>query len=271
MPASPHLPAARPHAHPQRRFASLRTVFALMLREMSTTYGRSPGGYLWAVLEPVAGIALLTAVFSVAFEAPPLGRNFAFFYATGMVPFLMYNSVSGKVATALLFSKPLLNYPTVTFVDALFARFVLNYLTELMVAYVVFVGLFVIFDPQVIIDMGTILHVFCMLAALTLGVGTLNAFLFTRFQAWQRAWSILMRPMFIVSCIFFLFETIPLPYRDWLWYNPLVHIIGLTRAGFYPTYEASYVTPLYVYGVSIGCALTGLILLRRYHRDILQR
>ena len=29
-----------------RRFATLRTVLALMLREMATTYGRSPGGYL---------------------------------------------------------------------------------------------------------------------------------------------------------------------------------------------------------------------------------
>jgi len=119
------------------------------------------------------------------------------------------------------------------------------------------------------VDLQTVLHVFCMLAALSLGIGTLNAFLFARFQAWQRAWSILMRPMFIISCIFFLLETIPQPYRDWLWYNPLVHIIGLMRHGFYPTYEATYVSGLYVYGVSTVCGLVGLILLRRYHRDIL--
>ena len=41
-----------------RSFASLRCVIALMLREMATTYGRSPGGYLWVMLEPIAGIAL---------------------------------------------------------------------------------------------------------------------------------------------------------------------------------------------------------------------
>ncbi|MEL6475009.1 MAG: sugar ABC transporter permease, partial [Pseudomonadota bacterium] len=34
----------------RRRFASLRSIIALMLREMATSYGRSPGGYLWAVL-----------------------------------------------------------------------------------------------------------------------------------------------------------------------------------------------------------------------------
>ena len=47
---------------PRRRFASLRAIAALVLREMSTTNGRSPGGYLWAILEPAAGIALLTIV-----------------------------------------------------------------------------------------------------------------------------------------------------------------------------------------------------------------
>ena len=56
---------------------------ALIIREMATTYGTSPGGYLWALLEPVAGIALLTFVFTLALDTPPLGQNFAFFYASG--------------------------------------------------------------------------------------------------------------------------------------------------------------------------------------------
>ncbi len=61
-----------------------RAVMALILREMATSYGRSPGGYAWAVLEPLAGIALLTVVLSVAFHAPPLGSSFALFYIFGL-------------------------------------------------------------------------------------------------------------------------------------------------------------------------------------------
>ena len=48
-----------------------RTVLALMLREMATTYGRSAGGYLWAILDPVLGIALLSVLFSLALRHPP--------------------------------------------------------------------------------------------------------------------------------------------------------------------------------------------------------
>ena len=99
-PQTPRITAAK------RRFPGARTVAALMLREMATTYGRSPGGYLWAILEPVVGILLLTAIFSIAFHTPPLGVNFPIFYATGLVPFTLYLTVSSKTSLALLFSSP---------------------------------------------------------------------------------------------------------------------------------------------------------------------
>lgn len=267
---APHIPA-RLTGRPKRRFASLRTITALIMREMSTTNGRSPGGYLWAILEPVAGIALLTLVFSVAFRNPALGINFPLFYSTGMIPFVMFTDISAKVSQSLNFSRPLLAYPSVTFIDAIIARFLVNLLTELMVAYIVFAGILFFFETRVIIDLPLIALGLGLAAALGLGVGTLNCFLFIRFPIWQQVWSILMRPMVIVSCTFLLYAQIPQPFRDYLWYNPIVHVVGLTRAGFYANYNASYTSPLYVLGFSGICMVLGLILLRRYHHEIMER
>ena len=53
---------------PRRRLASARAIGALILREMSSSYGRSPGAYVWAILEPVAGIALLSLVFVLTLQ-----------------------------------------------------------------------------------------------------------------------------------------------------------------------------------------------------------
>ncbi len=253
----------------RRRFASFRTITALVLREMATSYGRSPGGYLWAVLEPVAGIALLSAVFSLLFHAPALGINFPLFYATGMIPFVTFSSVSAKLAQAINFSKPLLAYPSVTFLDAILARFILNMLTELMVAYLVFTGILLIFETRVLIDIPVIAEALLLAGALALGVGTLNCFLFTRFPIWQQAWSILMRPMFIISCVFMIYNNMPEFLRNWLWYNPLVHIVGLMRRGFYSSYDAPYVSQGYVLGFSAVCLVMGLIFLRRYQYELL--
>ena len=51
-------------------FANLRVILALMLREMTTRYGKSTGGYIWAFAEPLGMIAILSAVFSMAIRTP---------------------------------------------------------------------------------------------------------------------------------------------------------------------------------------------------------
>lgn len=247
----------------------MRTVAALLLREIATTHGRSSIGYLWAVLEPVAGIALLTFIFSLTFHAPPMGNSFAFFYASGFLPFTAYLDVSSKVSGAIRFSRPLLFYPGVTFVDALAARFLLAAMTQVLVIAVVVGGMIPLLGVEAILDLPAIGLALAMIFALALGIGTLNCFLIEVLPSWERIWAILNRPLFIISAIFFLFEGVPKPYRDWLWYNPLVHVVGQMRKGFFPTYEGAYIAPLYVFGLSAACLLLGLVFLGRYHRDIL--
>ena len=267
-PAPPLMPKLQKR---RRRFGGLRTVVALMLREMATTNSRSAGGYIWAILEPVAGILLLTAIFSAAFRTPPLGVNFPIFYATGLVPFTLYVSISSKMAASLQFSKALLAYPTVTFFDALAARFLVNLITQIMAAYLIFTFILVIYDTRTILDLLRIIEAFVMAGVLAAGIGMMNCYLFSVFPLWQQFWSIINRPLFIISCIFFTFETVPQPYRDYLWYNPLVHVIGMSRSGFYSTYEATYVSRLYIYGLGFGLMLLGLLFLRRFYRDLIDR
>lgn len=250
-------------------FATQRAIMALILREMSTTYGRSPGGYVWAVLEPVAGIALLTAVFSAGFRTPPLGTSFALFYATGLLPFLMYGDVAGKLAQTLMFSRALLEYPRVTFLDALLARFLLNAMTQFMVHFIVMGGVFIIFQPNTVMDFSKIVLGYVMTLSLAFGIGVLNSFLALSYPVWATVWAVMNRPIFLISCLFFIFESVPQPYRDMLWWNPLVHVMGYMRDGYYPFYQPTYVSLIYPLGLSALLTIVGLFLLNRYHRDIL--
>jgi capsular polysaccharide transport system permease protein len=252
------------------RFASLRTITALILREMATSYGRSPGGYAWAVLEPAAGIALLTALFSVGFRSPPLGVSFAMFYATGMLPFTLFTDITGKLGQSMNYSKQLLAYPRVTFLDTILARFGLNLMTQFLVSYLVIGSILLIFDTRVMMDGPVIARAYALAALLALGVGTFNCFMMLRFPIYQRFWSILMRPLFLLSCVFFLFDTIPEPYNNWLWYNPLVHLVGMMRHGFYPNYDAPYVSEIYVALFGLVALVLGLMLLRRDHKTALE-
>lgn len=251
-----------------RRLPTLRAVTALALREMSVSYGRSPGGYLWAVLEPAIGIFLMTFLFSLAFRAPPLGASFPLFYATGLVPFLFYMELSNKIGNALKYSRQLLAYPAVTFVDAILARAALNAITLLLVGYIIFAGITVLFDTRSVFDPSALVLAYAMAASLALGIGTMNVVLLSMIPIWGQVWAILNRPLFLISCIFFLYDGVPEPWKGYLWYNPLIHVVGQMRTAFYPSYDAAYVSPSFIFGLSLSLLALGLVFLSRHHREI---
>lgn len=267
-PARPALPPANAGT---RRFATIRTIAALILREMSTRFGRTPGGYIWAIAEPLAGILVLSLAFSLMMRSPRLGTSFILFYATGYIPFNLYQTLSVQIARAINFSKPLLQYPAVTWVDAILARFLLNTLTGILVGILLLTGILVIIDSRTILYLPPIVISTALAMLLGLGVGVLNCAIIGLFPIWDMAWSIITRPLFIASGVIFLYDALPPLARDILWYNPLVHIVGLMRTGFYPTYTAPYVNIPYVLGIALSLLTLGLILLGRYHRDILNR
>ncbi|MTH79698.1 ABC transporter permease [Paracoccus aestuariivivens] len=257
--------------HPLSRFPAFRALGALIFREMATSYGRSPGGFVWTVLEPVGGIALLTVIFSMAVRVPPMGSSFALFYATGLLPFLMFLDVSRKIAQSLSFSKQLLFYPGVTFVDAIMARFVLCCVVHALVFVIVLSGIIAYDRVDLILDLPRVVLAFLMAAGLGLGVGCMNCFLMRRFPLWSNIWAIATRPLFLVSCIFMPFDSVPQGFRDVLWFNPIIHIVGMNRSAFYSTYRADYVEPVYVALVAAILFASGLALLFKWHRDLAQR
>jgi capsular polysaccharide transport system permease protein len=266
LPSLPEPPPVRPN---RRIFATPRAIAALILREMSTTYGRSPGGYIWAILEPLGTIAVMSAVFSTGFRSPSLGSNFAIYYATGVMPFYAFLMPANAVTGAIKFSKNLLSYPAVTFIDAILARFLLNFLTQLLVSYIVLTALLTIFDTSNALEFDKLLLAYSMAAALGIGFGTLNCFLTSILPVWQQVWAMLSRPLVLLSGVIFLHERIPEPYRTWLEYNPLVHVVGESRAAFFPYYQAAYVDTTYVFLTSFIMLVFGLVFLRRYKYDIL--
>ena len=240
-----------------------------MLREMATTHGRTPGGNLWAIIEPLLGIALLSAIFAISFHTPALGTSFPLFYASGLLPFLAFADISGKLTQALNFSRPLFAYPAVGVIDALLARFLLAAGTQIAVASLLVGGILFLSETRATPDMAVLTQAVGLLAVLGFGIGAMNCLLIGLFPVWQRIWAILMRPMFLISGVFFTFGAVPLPWRDLLWWNPLIHVVGFVRRGLYPGYDATYASGTYVLGLGLTCLLLAGIGLLRWHRDIL--
>ena len=102
IPITPALePASGTALRNKRGWTAARVIMALMLREMTTKYGRTPGGYLWAILEPIGMIIVLSFGFSLVMRSPSLGNSFIVFYASGFLVFNHYRSLESVVTKAI--------------------------------------------------------------------------------------------------------------------------------------------------------------------------
>jgi capsular polysaccharide transport system permease protein len=244
-----------------------RVLFALIMREMVTRFGRSPGGYVWAVLEPAGGIALMSIVWSSFARMPDLGESFPLFFATGYIAFHTYNDISNKLSRAVQVNLPLLKFPRVTILDVILARFILLFLTVCFVGVVILGILVWVEGDRVRLTLSPIYAAIALAGLLGFSIGFFNCIAFAFSPTWERIYSILTRPLFIISGVFYTVEAMPKIIQDILWWNPLIHLTGLMRRGFYPGYEAAYVSIGYValfILIPLMAAATLLPLMRRH-------
>lgn len=252
-------------------YRAIRTIAALVLREMGSSYGDSPGGYIWAILQPLGMIAILSVAFSLIVRTPPLGTSFILFYATGYLPFHLYMVIAKKTATSLRYSRALLAYPSVTWLDAILARLILTTITEIAVICIVMGSILMTVETRTVIDILPMIQAVTLAIFIGLGVGMINCLLGGLFPVWILFWGIISRPLVIASGVLFLYRDMPPLVQNILWWNPLIHVTGLSRSGVYPTYDASYVSITYSLGVALVLIMLGLVFLRAHYKSVLEQ
>lgn len=238
-----------------------QVLHALLVRDFMTAYGRSPLGVLWAVAEPAIGIALLTIVFSQISSVPPMGSSYPLFYATGYLPFLLFTSIQARVMGAPRQGKSVLSHAPVTIADVLISRTLLQTLIMAAVLAIVYGGVWLIYAPPERMDFTLMAFAFLLTTALASGIGVLNAGIVEIFKPWGKVWGVAMRPLFLISGVFYAFAIMPPSLQNILWWNPVLHVVGMNREAVYQGYEGSYISPLYVGIVALITWIIGLSLL----------
>ncbi|MEM7524627.1 MAG: ABC transporter permease [Pseudomonadota bacterium] len=251
-------------------FINLRVIFALMMREMSTRYGRSAGGYIWAIIEPVGMIAVMSIVFGFVLRTPALGSNFPLFFATGFLPFSYYMELANFSSSAVGMNRPLLTYPRVTPMDTVIARVALQFITLCVVSVLILGGIIIFYDIHTVYDFSSMIEGVALASLLGFGNGVTNAVIISYVPTYMNVWKILTRPLFLISGVFFIPDELPRVARDLLWYNPISHAVGLVRRGFYPTYEADWISHLYLGGTAVGLTTVGLFLIYYNRHNIVE-
>jgi len=235
----------------------MRVIGALILRDTRTRFGRSQLGYLWAILEPLSYVILIAVLFKAIGRHSPFGGDSVLFFATGILPFTVFASLSRSLSGAIDANRALLTYPLVKPIDTLVARGMLELATSMMVMIILFGGIVAFNQVAGPIHMEIIATAILGLALFGFGVGMTNAAIEQVFPTWRQIYSVLSRPLMLVCAVFFTLESLPSALRDVVAYIPITHGVELFRIGYYSGYRSSALDIAYLYEVGLAMCLIG--------------
>ncbi len=238
----------------------LIVIYALIMRETKTRYGDHKIGFLWAFIEPMTLILLISGIYTAMGTKAPSGMPLILFMTTGYLPFIVFRDTMNQLLNSISANQNLLAFPQVTTFDVILARALLE-LAVLITVFVILLFGASIFGNDIRVEspLGVIAAI-GLLWITGLGLGFMLACLSPILPSVRQiVTAILGRPMLLASGIFYTSESLPPPIRDLLLHNPLLHMIELGRSSFFYSYESRYASWTYASLSAIFVLAFGLL------------
>lgn len=241
-PLSQVIDLVRPPNAPSRASGRvfLDALRALFLREVFSRYGAFRFGYVWAVAQPLLFVLMIneTRALFRGQDQHIYGVSGIYFFLIGVLPFFMYQQGFHQAMGAMSSFRGVFNYREVRPIDIILVRCGIEFALLLIV-----IGLFMLglhwFDSPIDVDdpLGFIAAI-GLLFIFTQGVGLTADVYVTRNPDTRRIFTLIDRPLFFISGVFFTAEVMPEGVREILMWNPLLHAIDLGRGALLSEYES---------------------------------
>jgi capsular polysaccharide transport system permease protein len=245
----------------------VRVVNALILRETKTRYGNYKIGFLWALIEPLVGVSVFVAIFSNLRSDSPSGMPLVAFMLVGFICYGLFRDPWSCMQGAISNSRNLLTFPQVSTFDVILARGILEILvTFFVLGFLLYMAHLSGFEVRCERPLG-VLIVCCLLCIFGLGMGFLFASLEPLIPSIKQFGStVLGRPLYFSSGLFFSAETIPESVREYLLYNPVLHMIELVRGEFFYEFETAHGSWSYASAWAFTTLAVGLLMHQAVHK-----
>lgn len=255
------------------RFAAYRDLAVTLIgRELVVRYKRSVLGVLWALIEPLANVAVYVVVFGVFLGAGTETRDYAVFALWGVLPWLFISSTLEQSTHTLLEHAPLLKkaaFPR----ELLIVAVVFSRLTTLLLGCAVAVVFSLVRGvPMTPVHFGLLLLGIIALTVVAFGLGLV----LTALQVLLRDTGFLLRFAlrlgFYACPIVYPLTRIPEQMRSLYELNPLVSLLWCFQAATLPPAGQPSSTALIVATCAVvACGLGGWMLFRRLLPDVADR
>jgi capsular polysaccharide transport system permease protein len=252
-----------------RSFAVQRRVlYALLMREVITRFGRENLGVLWLVAEPMIFTLGVATLWTAAGLRHSSAIPIVAFAVTGYSSVLMWRNAASRCGMAIEQNKTLLYHRNVQVIDVLLTRIAVEIGGAtgsfiVLSAFFIFVG----WMPMPA-DMLQVVFGWLMLAwfgaslALMIGAGTAFS------DVVERLWHPAAYLLFPMSGAAFMVDWLPSNLQEVVLLLPMVHGVEVLRQGYFgnvvrPHYDIGYMATC-----SLGLSLAALHLLREAARRV---
>ncbi|MGR5254327.1 ABC transporter permease [Vibrio astriarenae] len=233
-------------------------IFAIFLREVKSK-NSDKLGITWLVVSPVIFIFLLSYIRGRLDGGEVHGIPTFNFMAIGMILVQIFLSVVAATASAIKKNKPLYAFRQVQPISSVIAVSGLMLLVKIFVfLLIILICLYMRYDMQVADPLGVIFNVF-RVWLLASSIGLMFSLAACYVPEVDKIRSLLMRPIFFISGIFFSLQDMPEEVWPYLTWNPILHAVELTRYAAYPVYGNAGVNYLYLNLVTFFCVFFSIV------------
>jgi len=245
-----------------------RVVWALMMREVITRFGRENIGVLWLFAEPMMFTLGVATLWSAAGLSHGSDLPIVAFAITGYSSVLMWRNTVGRCTNGVQGNLNLLYHRNVRVVDVFVARILLEMAgatASFTVLSLVFLGIEWIKPPD---DMLLVAAGWFMLAwfgaALAVVVGAAT----TYSEIIDRLWHPTAYLLFPLSGAAFMVDWLPPNMQRAVLALPMVHGVELLREGYFGDVVHTHYDMGYMATVNLALTIIGLFLLRDASRRV---
>lgn len=239
-----------------------RIVWALMLRELSTRYGRRNIGFLWAVGEPLlfcAGVVALWTLVKPPFEH---GLKIAPFVITGYMPIILVRHMIGQAMNCVRANGGLLYHRQIGLLHLFTARLTLEFFGVTMAFALVVLILSALGQTPGPQDLLLLYGGWCLLAWLSFGLAMILGALTELSDAIERFVALFTYILVPLSGTFYMVSWLPAEFQRVVLYLPFIHPVEMVRGGFFGDAVRTVYHIGYAAGWAAGLTFLGLLLLR---------
>lgn len=238
-------------------------IYALLLRELSSRFGKSRGGFMWVLVEPVAHLVVPMFIFGYIRHRLVPGVEYPVFLVYGFMPFLLFKAICLQIVDGVNAARGLLSYRQVLLMDVFIAKAMAHAVIQTLVFAIVISGLVMLsydaLPPRPVELVGALV----LAVMLAFGLGLTLAAVASLVPDARPIIHVMFMPLYFMSGILFPVTRFPDEWVRWLAINPVLHLVELSRVAAVAGYEPmKYTSVAYPVVVALVATTIGLMLYR---------